>query len=185
MDSELFEWSIIEYEHISEAVGKGNLIFANIKNDKNKKILKKYGNVFGKNTSDLKLKNICILDANAEKTLEASDKNKFDYFVFGGILGDNPPQKRTGQLINSFKNKNISSESRNLGKEQMPTDTAVITANKILHGERMEDMKFSDGIEIEISENESVLLPYRYLLINGNPDCSKKLAEYLKKKQEF
>ena len=185
LDSELFEWCIIEYEHISGIVGKENLIFTNIKGDNNKGVLKKFGEVFDKSVADMKLKDICILDSNAEITLASSDKNKFENFVFGGILGDSPPQHRTMQLINSLRNSNIKFESRNLGKEQMPTDTAVIVANKILCGERLEDMNFSDGIEIEISENESVLLPYRYLLINGNPDYSKKLAEYLKKKKEF
>ena len=173
IDSELFEWSLIEYEHISDVVGKENLMFTNIKGDNSKRILKKFGEIFGESIAEMKLKNVCILDSNAEITLDSSDKKKFDYFVFGGILGDDPPQKRTWQLINSFKNKKISFESRNLGKEQMPTDTAVIVSDRILLGEKLENMKFSDNIEIEISENESVLLPYRYLLINGNPDYSK------------
>lgn len=41
-----------------------------------------------------------LLDMRAEKELEPSDFENYDLFVFGGILGDHPPQDRTKELRN-------------------------------------------------------------------------------------
>ena len=183
LEPELFEWCIIEYENISKIAGKENLFFANIKNNKDKKILKKYGNVFSKSVAELKLNNLCMLDLNSEKTFSPEDKNKFQYFVFGGILGDNPPQHRTKELINKLKKNKIRFEIRNLGKEQMSTDTAVYVTKKILDGKKFDEIKFFDNLEIEINDNESVVLPYRYVLEDGRPLMSRKIIDYLKKKE--
>ena len=35
---------------------------------------------------------VCLLDMRAEKTLSPDDGSKFEVFIFGGILGDHPPQ---------------------------------------------------------------------------------------------
>lgn len=34
------------------------------------------------------LERICLLDSEADETLCPEDKEKFDYFLFGGILGN-------------------------------------------------------------------------------------------------
>ncbi len=183
MEPELFEWCIIEYEQISQYVGKKNLYFTNITNEKEQKILSAFGTVFSKSISDLEFKNICVLDANAKKQLSADDKNHFDGFVFGGILGDDPPQKRTEHLLKTLRTKNINFQTRNLGVVQMSTDTAVHVAKQILDGIPFETLQFSDGIEIELSESESVQLPYRYLLVNGKPRLSSQLVRYLRQKK--
>ena len=109
LEPELFEWCLIEYEHISEIVGKNNLIFTNI-NPKFFSLIKNFGKVFNERFSGLnkKLKfnenKICVLSQYAQKTLETDDKNKFEYFVFGGILGDKPAKNRTNFLIQELKN---------------------------------------------------------------------------------
>ena len=109
LEQELFEWCLIEYEHISRIVGKGNLIFSNIKDKKNISKLKKLGTIFNERFSDLnnKLKfnenKICVLSQYAEKTLETNDKNRIEYFVFGGILGDKPAKRRTENISNELK----------------------------------------------------------------------------------
>ena len=40
LEPELYDWCLIEYEHISKIAGKGNLIFTNIKNKKETEKLK-------------------------------------------------------------------------------------------------------------------------------------------------
>jgi ribosome biogenesis SPOUT family RNA methylase Rps3 len=35
---------------------------------------------------------ICLLDPKAAKDLSPADGDQFDYFLFGGILGDDPPR---------------------------------------------------------------------------------------------
>jgi ribosome biogenesis SPOUT family RNA methylase Rps3 len=184
LEPELFEWCLIEYEHISEVVGLSNLWFTNIKNSKDKKKLEKFGKVYSESVKDLiedlKLFNICVLDPESNQILEPSDS--FEYYIFGGILGDYPPKKRTQEELTSFV-KNC--EVRNIGKEQMSTDNAVFSVKQIVSGKQFKKLKFKDGISVEINEFENVDLPYRYNLVNGKPFISKKIKEYLKKKKGF
>lgn|SRR3989338_893853 len=185
LEPELYEWCLIEYRHISGIVGKGNLIFTNIKNSKEADKLKRYGIVYGKSTSELKLKNICVLSQYSEKTLTTSDRDNFDYLVFGGILGDNPAKKRTNGIIDGLKKRKIRFEARNLGNVQMPTDVAVYAAKKILEGKKLSDFRFIGEVEIEINENESVTLPFRYIIGSNKLVINEKLVEHLRKRKEF
>jgi len=185
LEPELYEWCLIEYEHISKIVGKNNLIFTNVNNKKEQNKLKKYGNVHESSVSEINFQDICILSQYSKKTLTTKDKNKFQYFVFGGILGDNPAKKRTNTLINNLKKSKIKFGTRNLGKKQMPTDTAIYVAKKILDGIKLSDFKFVDELEIEINENESVTLPFRYVIENNKLIINEKLVEYLRNRKEF
>ncbi len=185
LEAELYEWCLIEYIHISGIVGKENLIFTNIKDKNDASKLKKYGDVFGKTIAELKFGSICVLSQYSNKTLETNDKNKFKYLVFGGILGDNPAKKRTNDIIDELKRNKISFEDRNLGNIQMPTDNAVYAAKKILDGSKLSDLKFINEVEIEINDNESVTLPFRYVVDNNRIIISEKLVEYLRKRKEF
>lgn len=61
---------------------------------------------------------ICLLDPRAEKVISPEDAELFDGFLFGGILGDDPPRDRTKEL------RKLGYEGRHLGSVQMTTDTA-------------------------------------------------------------
>ncbi len=174
LEPKLSEWCLLEYRHISKIVGKNNLLFTNTK--RRSKDLEKLGRTGAAPVSELKLKNACLLDPEAEKTL--SHKDSFNYLIFGGILGDNPPQHRTAEI-------KVNCEKRNLGNKQMSTDTAVLVAKKITEGKKFSDFKFKDTIEIQMAENESVILPFRYLLENEKPVLAHGLVDYLKRKKSF
>lgn len=185
LEPELYDWCLIEYEHISKIVGKGNLLFTNIKNKKDGLKFKKYGAVYSKGVSELGFKKICILSQYSDKTLKTADKNNFEYFVFGGILGDNPAKKRTMELTKKLEKAGLQFETRNLGKKQMPTDTAVYVAKKIIDGKRFEDFRFVDELEVEISENESVNLNFRFVIDDNKLVINEKLVDYLREKDGF
>ncbi len=185
LEPKLYEWCLIEYEHISRIVGKGDLIFTNIKNKRDENKLKKFGTVYDKKFSEMDFEKICILSQYTEKTLTTNDKNKFEYFVFGGILGDKPAKKRTNILINSFKKQKINFEERNLGNRQMPTDAAVYAAKKVLDGATLNELKFIDEIEIEINENESIILPFRFVVDDDKLIINERLVEHLRKRKGF
>ena len=184
LDNELYEWSLIEYRHVSKIVGKESLIFTNIKKKDFRK-LQDLGKVFGKNCAGTNIKNICVLSQYSEKTLEADDVKKFDSFIFGGILGDNPAKNKTAEIEEKLRQKGILFETRNLGKVQMPTDVAVYVAKKILEGKKFSDFKFVDNLEIEINENESVELNFRYAVDDNKVIISEELVEYLRRREEF
>jgi ribosome biogenesis SPOUT family RNA methylase Rps3 len=60
------------------------LLLANLKNEEN-------------------LANVCFMDMRAEAELSPADAKTFNFVVFGGILGDHPPQDRAKEFRESFK----------------------------------------------------------------------------------
>ena len=171
---------MIEYKNISRIIRKNKLLFTNIKRRNNK--LKKYGKVIKDSVKYQKLENACILDPQAKKQLTKEEAKNFNYFIFGGILGNAPPEKRTKKELTKFiKN----AKARNIGKEQLSTDSAVFVVNEIIKGKKLENIKFQDSIEIKINDIESVILPFRYPIINGKPFMSNELVRYLKSKRRI
>ncbi|MBI2668401.1 hypothetical protein HYX14_01025 [Candidatus Woesearchaeota archaeon] len=179
LEPKVYEWCFIEYKQISRIVGKKNLWITNTKNQ----TLNHYARVIPKSAAGLHLNNVCLLDPAAKKELTPEEARHFQYFVFGGILGDYPPRKRTEvELTQKFSQ---GTATRNVGKEQMSTDHAVAVVKEIVQGKKLSALKFQDQLEIHMKEGESMLLPYRYLLIKGKLLVSKELLEYLKKKKGF
>jgi ribosome biogenesis SPOUT family RNA methylase Rps3 len=174
LDPEIYEWSKEEYKHILKVLGKENVLFTNVKNSSELD----FANTKNKSIKEMNLGRICILDPESKKTLSPEDKKNFDVFVFGGILGNDPPEKRTEQELST----KIKSETRNIGKKQMSTDTAAIVSWKILNGKKFEEIKFIDDPEIEIEEGLSTIMPYRYLDNGkGKPLISSKVMKLIKK----
>jgi len=160
LEPKLYAWCLLEYAHISKVVGKKNLMFTNIKSDASK--LESLGDVSKASVRNLKLQRACILDPTAKKTLTPKEAKKFDHFIFGGILGDNPQRFRTKKELTSV----LKMPAYNLGDKQMSTDTAVIVCKKIVDGKKLEDLEFIE--EYEIKEGEGYrILPYRYLVERG------------------
>jgi len=173
LEPKLWKWCKIEYSQIARDVGTKNLLISNCA-DKIKGVSTKKESV-----RNMKFSKPCILDPSAAKTLTPRDAQDFDTFIFGGILGDNPPRERTAIELD------ISGERRNSGKEQMSTDTAVRVVWQIVHGTRLEELKFIDGITVSLKKGEEILLPYRYLVHNGKPLLARGLKEFLKKNKGF
>jgi ribosome biogenesis SPOUT family RNA methylase Rps3 len=42
--------------------------------------------------------NICFMDMRGEKVLSPEDSKQFEFLIFGGVLGDHPPQDRVKDL---------------------------------------------------------------------------------------
>ncbi|CAH7682306.1 SAM-dependent RNA methyltransferase [Phakopsora pachyrhizi] len=106
----------------------------------------------------LSLPRVCLLDPKSEVLLEPKDSEEFDLFLFGGILGDDPPRDRTSQLrVMGFP-------TRNLGSVQMTTDTAVLVTKLVVERSiRFEDLRWLDRPELVFGKKESVEMPFRYL----------------------
>ncbi len=177
MEPELWPWCVIEYKHISKIVGQNNLWFTNIK-PQDVKTLEPYGKVSTQSIKALQLKEACILDPESPDLLTPNNSKQYQYFIFGGILGDHPPKKRTQEELTPFL-PNV--PAFNIGKEQMSTDNAVYVTKQITEGKNLSDLLFQDEVEIEINEIESTILPYRYTLVNGKPLMSEELIKFLKK----
>lgn len=180
LEKEVYPWCVIEYRHISATVGRQNLIFTNVSSGADK--LKQLGEVHKDSATKMKLHKACILDPEAPKMLTPEDAKQFDYFIFGGILGDDPPQARTKPLLTDKLHK---AEARNLGKEQMSTDTAVAVVKKIVDGTPLDKLKFTDKLVVEIADGEEIILPYKYLVENGKALVAPGLIDFLKENEGF
>ncbi|PGH05609.1 hypothetical protein AJ80_08301 [Polytolypa hystricis UAMH7299] len=101
---------------------------------------------------------ICLLDPSAVVELSPADGDEFEIFLFGGILGDDPPRDRTSEL----RKKGYA--CRRLGPKQMTTDTAVRVTRIVTHDKvPLDDIPYVDYPELKLNEHESTEMPFRYV----------------------
>ncbi|KAK4549735.1 hypothetical protein LTR36_005036 [Oleoguttula mirabilis] len=111
---------------------------------------------------------VCLLDPKAEKDISPEDAELFDAFLFGGILGDDPPRDRTSEL----RSKGF--PGRRLGTQQLTTDTAArVTRIVVQQGKRLDEIPYVDRPDIALPlaadgdggahPNESVSMPFKYV----------------------
>lgn len=188
LEPKLSEWCLIEYEHMAKHVGKENLIITNLPKKDHKK-LKDFAELHEESILTWPIKKACLLEPQTNQILTPQDD--FEYFIFGGILGDHPEQGRTEKYLTSklATSKLISPQTRNLEKMQMSTDTAVLVT-KLIAVDKIPFNKipFIDSPAITLKHRqikEEIILPYRYVKENNQPKIAKKLLEYLKNKADL
>jgi len=123
---------------------------------------------------------VCLLDPSAKKELSPEDGETFDVFLFGGILGDDPPRDRTSEL----RKKGF--EGRRLGPKQMTTDTAVRVTRLVVQ-ERipLDKITYVDYPELRVNKNESTEMPFRYVKgDDGQPIMPTGMVDLIKKDSE-
>ncbi|KAG8624856.1 hypothetical protein KVT40_007923 [Elsinoe batatas] len=167
LDPELEEWSALEYMAIGrESEAAGCLFYLSsvspelkvppaLQQSRATKVEQRsVEGIFASNKD-----RVCLLDPAAKTELSPSDADKFDVFLFGGILGDDPPRDRTSEL----RKKGYT--GRRLGPVQMTTDTAVrVTRIVVMDRVALDDIKYVDHPEIKVNEHESTQMPFRYVV---------------------
>lgn len=119
---------------------------------------------------------MCLLDPSAAQDLEPADGEKFDYFVFGGILGDDPPRDRTAEL------RKYGYTGRRLGPVQMTTDTAVrVTRIVVEEGVPVGEIPYEDFPELRLGKHETTTMPFRYVKKDGKIVMPDGMLELIKK----
>ena len=176
--SKIYKWSLLEYRHASEFVGKENFIITNVP-AKSIKDVEHIATVYKESIFTLNLGLGCVLDPASEEVLVPEDSKKFDFLIIGGILGDNPPQARTTELLSRRSNL----PTRNLGKKQMPTNVAVIVSKMVMDGKKLEEIEFIDNLELPVNKKLTIDLPYRYVAVDKKPLLPKYLIDFIKKRQ--
>ncbi|KAJ9477259.1 Protein arginine N-methyltransferase SFM1 [Pseudozyma hubeiensis] len=123
---------------------------------------------------------VSITDAGmvSSTTKPAEAGGPFEYFLFGGILGDDPPRDRTSSL------RQLGFPSRHLGSIQMTTDTALGVTKRCVENLLLLDLSdtqeqekewgdaekakgklhWVDHPELKFGRGESVEMPFRYLI---------------------
>ncbi|KAA8907862.1 SAM-dependent RNA methyltransferase [Sphaerosporella brunnea] len=127
--------------------------------------------------SDVPKERVCLLDPQATQELSPEDGDAFDWFVFGGILGDDPPRDRTAEL------RKYGYAGRNLQKLQMTTDTAArVTRIVVEEKKKLGEIKYVDYPTLKVNKHESTEMPFRYVADeNGNPVMPAGMVELIKK----
>lgn len=190
MEAGFTEWVILEYSQIIRDIGSENLILTSLPKEITEKEIPKRLLDLGlqwtnKDVSEVigetNKKSVCLLDPAAESDLVPEDSSNFEYFVFGGILGDHPPRDRTGELREKY-----GFVGKRLGNLQMTTDTAVRTTQLIISKKtKFEDIKFIDYPEIRFSKHEATEMPFRYVLDSeGTPILPTGMINLIKKDNE-
>lgn len=124
MDPELESWQLLEYQTIGSECAAANsrfLLTGLPKAVPELALVEQSPQSVDDlvSSANIPKERVCLLDPRGESDLAPEDGDKFDVFVFGGILGDDPPRDRTAELrVKGFK-------GRRLGKEQLTTDTAA------------------------------------------------------------
>lgn len=136
MEEGIFPWVLLEYLAVSRDVGgRENFFLTSMKqslydslpqelvaNDEHEAAATMTTNeviAIPEVAEAAKLGRVCLLDPGAAEELEPADGDQFDWYVFGGILGDHPPRDRTAEL------RRYGFTGRRLGPVQMTTDTAI------------------------------------------------------------
>lgn len=173
MEEGFSEWVTLEYSQIIRDVGPENLILTSLpKSTTEKDIPEQLLSMGLQWTTEecvhidggLPQPKVCLLDPAAEQDLVPADKEQFDYFVFGGILGSHPRIDRTGILREKY-----GFAGRRLGELQMTTDTAIRTTQHIIEKQqKFDEIKFIDYPEIKYNQYESTEMPFRYIVNSEN-----------------
>ena len=178
LEPKLSEWLQIEYSHAAQIVGR-RLAITNVKNRSEFRELAKLARVERERACELfKPRDVIVLDPRARKKLSLHDFWNKKAVIIGGILGEEPPLRRTRKLLTKTLPR---ATVRNLGKHQFAIDGATYLAKQVFEGGQLEDLPVQVGLEIRISEVHSVRLLFAYPLVGGKPLISPKLVKYLRK----
>lgn len=188
MEEGFSSWVRLEYRAISKEVGSSGLFLTSIK--PTVQVPEEISSVCTSTPlevtqlkeidANFDISKVCLLDPSAEQELVPEDAAKFDYFLFGGILGDHPPRDRTGEL------RKLGFAGRHLGKTQMTTDTAVrVTQRVIENGQKLDEIDYIDFPELRFNKHESTEMPFRYIKNDkGEPIMPEGMFELIKEDSE-
>ncbi|ODQ63995.1 DUF431-domain-containing protein [Nadsonia fulvescens var. elongata DSM 6958] len=192
MESEFSEWVRLEYLAIQKDVGLENFYLSSLpagttdadipKSLIDNKIQWTTCEVtkFAEKYPGFDYSRVCLLDPSADQDICPEDTDKFDFFLFGGILGDHPPRDRTGEL------RKYGFPGRRLGKMQMTTDTAVRVTQLVVEGQnKLDGINYIDYPEFRFNKMESTEMPFRYVLdAEGKPILPEGMLDLIKHDSE-
>jgi len=125
--------------------------------------------------SSVPMEKVCLLDPKAETELSPDDGDgRFSWFLFGGILGDDPPRDRTSEL------RVLGFPTRHLGPVQMTTDTALGVTKLVVEDKiPLSKIPYVDHPTIAFNARESVEMPFRYIADGKEPKLPPGMREHL------
>lgn len=167
------------YRHTAQWWGD-KLIFTNVKEPEERKILAEIGSVVAESVTKLPFdkSKLIILDPFAEEELKPEDIEEDSLIVVGGILGDFEFTGKTKEFITS---KIEGAKARHIGSVQFSIDGASIIAKLISEGKRLEEIEYVESPTIKLDEFSEITLHYAVPKVNGKLLLTPGLIELQKK----
>ncbi|EON62668.1 hypothetical protein W97_01892 [Coniosporium apollinis CBS 100218] len=185
LDPELEQWSALEYKAIAQESYNAGAQFFLSSVPESLQLPKTLKDAQGLRVEHQSVETlyadkkgtVCLLDPAAKTELSPEDGERFDVFLFGGILEFTD---RTAEL----RKKGF--EGRRLGPIQMTTDTAVRVTRMVVQNKMsLERIPYVDHPELKINKNESTEMPFRYVKdAHGNPIMPNGMTDLIKKDSE-
>lgn len=174
LEDELSDWLFLEYSHAARIWG--GALFTNVASSEMAGKLRNLGAVTEKPCHELlPQEKTLILDPRGEKPLTRKDLLQVEAVVIGGILGEAKPKGRTFEMISSrMKGARV----RNLGEVQLTIDTAALVVKLVEMGMALDEIEVTSEVEIRVSEEMSINLPYGYVLLEGKLILTPGLKDY-------
>lgn len=99
MEDALHDWCVLEYQHMLTIVGPEYLYFSSLTPAAFSALPDslRLAHCHAEDVLQLpgvRMEDVCLLDPAAETELAPEDGGRFQWFLFGGILGDDPPRGR-------------------------------------------------------------------------------------------
>lgn len=92
----MHDWCKLEYEHMVSVCGPEHVYFTALTPktlaDMPETLAKAHCHTEDIMSMGIPLENVCLLDPASPTVLGPEDGDKFEFFLFGGILGDDPPR---------------------------------------------------------------------------------------------
>lgn len=201
-------WALLEYRHMLQLVGPGSTVhFTSLSHASLESLRAELSSstsqaqaAFELHTASITtlmsqrgvaLSKVCLLDPKAPFAISITDAGRvqsatkpkeaggpFEFFLYGGILGDDPPRDRTSSL------RQLGFPGRHLGGVQMTTDTALGVTKRCvedglvlaLDDTKQQEAQWGDAAhaqgqlqwvnypELSFGRGESVEMPFRYMV---------------------
>ncbi|TKY86925.1 hypothetical protein EX895_004213 [Sporisorium graminicola] len=202
------QWALLEYRHMLALVGPGSTVhFTSLSHASLESLRSSLSSSSSGPRAEFELHTasittlmeqrgvtkdkVCLLDPKSPYAVSITDAGKvssstkpaaaggpFEFFLYGGILGDDPPRDRTSSL------RQLGFPSRHLGGIQMTTDTALGVTKRCvedllllaLDDTQQQEQDWGDvqqakgklqwvnHPELNFGKGESVEMPFRYMV---------------------
>jgi len=162
-------WLLAEYSYVAKLF-PGSLVITNVVSSMHREVLSRIAPVYSESASQILRGKVVVLDPWASTRLTPADLSDAEFVVIGGIMGDDPPKRRTETMISKRMPWAL---RRSLGPSQFTIAGAAYMLKMVSEGRELSTIRVKVGLEVELPFDRFtklvVRLPYAFPMSNGQP----------------